>query len=73
MIKANNGFYNTDLNLLKIYNTEFNRNVYSSEGIAAFKINIKSDFAKWFKEENTIVFSSNNKQVETTIKLLTSE
>ena len=69
-IIATNGFYNIDLSLLKIDNTEFYRNIYNSEGDEKYKIEITSDFAKWFKTKNTLVFSSIDKQVETTINFL---
>ena len=72
-IVANNGLYNIDAGLLKIDNTEFNRNLYNSEGKEKYQINIKSDFAKWLKNENTLVFISNEKQIETTINLLLTE
>ena len=58
---------------LKIYNSEFIRNIYDSHGKEEYRIEIKSDFAKWFKNENTLVFSSNDKQIETTIKFLTTK
>ena len=72
-INASNGFYNIDSSLLKIVNSEFNRNIYNSNGVAEYKVKIKSDFAKWFKKDNTLVFTSNDKQVETTIKFLSTE
>ncbi len=69
-IVATNGIYNIDSSLLKIDNTEFNRNVYNSEGKEEYKIKIKSDFAKWFMNKNTLEFTSNDKQVETIIDIL---
>ncbi len=69
-INATSGFYNIDSNLLKIDNSEFNRNIYNSKGEEKYQLNIKSDFAKWFKKDNTLVFTSNEKQVETTINFL---
>ena len=69
-INASNGFYNIDSSLLKLYNSEFNRYIYNSEGKDEFQLKIKSDFAKWFKNDNTLVFTSNKKQVETTINFL---
>ena len=35
-----------------------------------YEIKIKSDFAKWFKTDNTLVFRSKEKQVETIINFL---
>ncbi len=69
-IIASNGFFNIDLNLLKIYNSRFNRSVFNSDGKEQYQIKINSDFAKWLKNENTLFFLSNEKQVETTIKFL---
>ena len=69
-INATNGFYNIDSSLLKIDNSEFNRYIYNSEGDEEYQIKINSDFAKWFKKDNTLVFTSNEKQVETTINFL---
>ena len=69
-INATNGFYNIDTNLLKIDNTRFNRKINNSEGVEEYQVEIKSDFAKWFKNDNKLVFTSNEKQVETTIKFL---
>lgn len=69
-IKASKGFYNIKSNLLKIDNTRFNRKINNSEGLDEYQVEIKSDFAKWFKNDNKLVFSSNEKQVETTIKFL---
>ena len=70
MINATNGFYNIDLSLLKIDNSEFNRYIYNSVGQEKYQVKIKSDFTKWFKKDNTLVFISNEKQVETTINFL---
>tara|TARA_B100000945_G_C20269034_1_gene542998 strand:- start:37 stop:696 length:660 start_codon:yes stop_codon:yes gene_type:complete len=72
-IKASNGYYNINSRLLKIDNSEFNRNIYNSQGQDEYQVNIKSDFAKWFKKDNTLVFTSNDKQVETTINFLFTE
>ena len=69
-INASKGFYNIDSNLLKIDNTRFNRKINNSEGVEEYQVEIKSDFAKWFKNDNKLVFTSNEKQVETTIKFL---
>tara|TARA_Y100001968_G_C19307658_1_gene692452 strand:+ start:205 stop:864 length:660 start_codon:yes stop_codon:yes gene_type:complete len=70
MMIATNGLYNINLSLLKIDNTEFIRKIYNSEGKVKYRVEIKSDFAKWFKKEKTLVFRSKNKQVETNIKFL---
>ena len=72
-INAINGFYNIDSRILKINNTKFIRNIYNSSGKKNYILEIKSDSSKWFKNENTLVFTSNNNQVETTIKFLLTE
>jgi len=69
-IIATNGLYNIDSNLLKIDNTVFNRNIYNSHRKDEYQVEIKSDYAKWFKNDNTLLFTSNEKQVETTIHFL---
>ncbi len=69
-INATNGFYNINSSLFKIDNTRFNRKINNSEGVQKYQVEIKSDFAKWFKNNNKLVFTSNEKQVETTIKFL---
>jgi len=72
-INATNGFYNIDTSLLKIDNSELNRYIYNSKGEEEYQVKIKSDFAKWFKKDNTLVFTSNEKQVETNIIFLLTE
>ena len=72
-INATNGLFNIDASLLKIDNSEFNRSIYNSKGEEEYQVKIISDFAKWFKKDNTLVFTSNEKQVETTIKFLLTQ
>ncbi len=69
-IIASNGLFNIESSILKIDNSIFNRTVYNSEGIEKYQIRINSDITRWFKKKNTLVFTSNDKQVETTIKFL---
>ena len=69
-IKASKGVFDINLSLLKIDNSIFNRYIYNSEGEEEYQLNIKSDYAKWFKKDNTLLFTSDDKQVETTINLL---
>ena len=66
-IKATNGFYYIDSKVFKIDNSVFNRNFYTSDGKKKYHVQIKSDLTKWLKNENKLVFTSNDKQVETTI------
>ena len=70
IITATNGFYSIDTSILKIENSVFNRYIYNSKGEDKYHINIVSDFAEWFENDNTLVFISNEKQVETTINVL---
>ena len=72
-INATKGFFNIYSSLLKIDNSEFNRSIYNSKGEEEYQVKIISDFAKWFKKDNTLVFTSNEKQVETTINFLLTE
>ncbi len=72
-INATNGFYNVEASLLTIDNSDFIRYIYNSKGEEEYHVKIKSDFAKWFKKDNTLVFTSNDKQVETTINLLLTQ
>ena len=72
-IIATNGLYNLDQSQFKIDNSVFNRTFYSSEGKKLYQVEIKSDFTNWLKEENTLIFKSNDKQVETTITFLTTK
>ena len=69
-INASRGLYNIKTSLLKIDKSKFNRIIKNSEGIGEYEVEILSDFAKWFKKNNKLVFTSNEKQVETTINFL---
>ena len=69
-ITSSSGSYNIKLGELKIMNNYFNRSIFNIDGKEKYQIEIKSDVAKWIKNENTLEFKSNNKQVETTINIL---
>ena len=69
-ITSSSGSYNIKLGELKIMNNYFNRSIFNNDGKEKYQIEIKSDVAKWIKNENTLEFKSNNKQVETTINIL---
>ena len=69
-ITSSSGSYNIKLGELKILNNYFNRSIFNNDGKEKYQIEIKSDVAKWIKNENTLEFKSNNKQVETTINIL---
>ncbi len=72
-IVATNGLYNLDLSKFKIANSVFNRNFFNSDGKKTYQVEIKSDLANWLKNENSLEFKSNDKQVETTINFLTTK
>ncbi len=69
-IISSDAIYNIDTGLLKINNNIFNRIVYNNEGDPIYQIKIKSDIGNWFKDDNSLEFTSANKQVETTINFL---
>ena len=69
-ISSSNGFYNIDSGQLKIINNIFNRNILNKEGKPIYKIEIISDTAKWLKVNNSLEFTSTDKQVETTVNIL---
>ena len=66
-----NGIYNINSGQLNINNNVFNRIIINEDGQKQYQINIISDNAKWFKDSNSLEFTSNDKQVETTVNLLT--
>ena len=69
-INSSDGIYNIDLGQLIINNNIFNRSIFNKKGETLYKISIISDMAKWLKANNSLEFTSNNKQVETTIDFL---
>ena len=69
-IVASDGIYDIELGNLKLNNNIFNRNVLNKERDPIYQIEIIADNANWFKENNLFEFTSNEKQVETTIKFL---
>ena len=68
-----NGLYNINSGELKINNNIFNRNIFNKEGEKIYQIKIIADFAKWIKKESSFEFTSNEKQVETTINFLSPQ
>ena len=69
-IYSSDGLYNIELGRLKLNNNIFNRVIYNKDGYPSYKINIISDLAKWLKQGNSLEFTSNKKQVQTTIDFL---
>jgi len=72
-IIASNGSFNIESGLLNIENTVLNRYIYNSEGREEYQIEIISEFTKWSNSNNTLFFTSNENQVETTINFLLTE
>ena len=72
-IISTNGSYKIDLRMLDLNNIEFDRSIFNNAGQKLYQIKIESDKAKWYKDENSIEFSSNNRQVESTIDFLSIE
>ena len=72
-IIASNGFFNIEAGLLNIENSKLIRYIYNSEAREEYHVEIISDFTKWSKSDNTLFFTSNDQQVETTIKVLLTE
>ena len=48
----------------------FNRSIFNDDGEPIYIIKIIADSAKWLKDNNSLEFTSNDKQVETTINFL---
>ncbi len=69
-ITSSNGSYDISSGLLIINDNIFNRSVFDTEGRKNYQLQISSDMASWFKNENILEFTSKNKQVETTIHFL---
>ena len=70
-IKSSNGSYDIESSLLKINNNIFNRSIFNIDGEEQYNVEIISDKATWFNHNNSIKFTSDDKQVETTINILT--
>ena len=69
-IYSSDGLYDIELGRLKLNNNIFNRVIYNKDGYPSYRINIISDLAKWLKQGNSLEFTSNKKQVQTTIDFL---
>ena len=70
VISSSSGLYNIDLGQLELNNNIFNRNVFNKEGEQIYQIKIIADLARWYKDGNSLEFSSNDKQVEATVDFL---
>ena len=69
-INSSHGYYNIDSSQLRLNNTIFNRNIFNESGVELYHVRIIADKAKWKQDNNSLEFSSNNKQVETKIDFL---
>ena len=72
-ISSANGVYNIESGQLKINDNIFNRTIFNKEVGLIYQIKIVADMAKWFKDNNSLEFTSNDKQVETTINILSNK
>ena len=73
IINSSYGSYDIDSSNLKMNNNRFYRSFFNKEGLEKYNIEIKSDIANWTRNDNSIVFTSNNKQVESTINFLSTK
>ena len=69
-ISSLSGSYNINSSTLIINKNIFNSTIFNTDGKEQYQIETISDIASWFKKDNIFEFTSNNKQVETTIKFL---
>ncbi|MBW3041972.1 LPS export ABC transporter periplasmic protein LptC [Prochlorococcus marinus] len=69
-IISSGGSYNLNTDILSLNNNKLNRSIFNNIGIEKYQIEIISDNIEWLKNNNTLVFQSNNKQVETYINFL---
>ena len=72
-ILSDRGKYNINKNQLKLNNNIFKRNIFNVNGIKQYRIEIISDVAIWSKQNNLLTFKSNDKQVESTIEILSTK
>ena len=69
-INSSNGSYDIDSGQLNLNNNIFNRNIFDIDGELIYQIKILADRAKFLKDNKSLEFNSERKQVETTIKFL---
>ena len=72
-ILSDRGKYYIYKNQLKLNNNIFKRNIFNIKGVKQYQIEVISDVAIWSKENNILTFKSNDKQVESTIEILSSK
>ena len=69
-IYSTNALFNLNNNLMHLYSVEFYREINNQNGRNNNLVTIIADNAKWQKQDGIIEFTSNQKQVETTIDFL---
>ncbi len=69
-ILSSDGIYNIDSKELMINNNNLKTSIYNDNQNRKFQIEVVSDRANWFEKNNSLQFSSIEKQVETTINIL---
>ncbi len=67
---SNSGTYDINNNLLNLSNIYFYRDIYNNNNRKYLEFKIKSDKAQFISRDNTLIFTSGNNQVETTIDFL---
>ena len=72
-ILSDRGKYYIYKNQLKLNNNIFKRNIFNIKGVKQYQIEVISDVAIWSKENNILTFKSNDKQVESTIEILSTK
>tara|TARA_B100001029_G_C15041483_1_gene443947 strand:+ start:797 stop:1456 length:660 start_codon:yes stop_codon:yes gene_type:complete len=70
LITSKNGNYNINKSTLSLNKNILNRRIYNYDSNVEYQVKVISDFAKWVKLDNSLEFSSNKNQVETTINFL---
>ncbi len=68
-IYSKEGTYNISLDLIKLNDVLFTSTSNTKNGLTSYEISITADNTKWLKENNSLEFTSEKGQVETTINL----
>ena len=68
-IYSKKGNYDLNLDLVYLHEVLLTRTINTIDGFRSYEITITADKSKWLKEHNSLEFTSDNGQVETTIDL----
>ena len=68
-IHSEKGIYDISLDRLYLKDVQFNRTSNTKKGLTSYEISINANNAKWLKDDNSLEFTSEIGQVETTIDL----